>query len=67
MMSHRPVGTVFREGGELVPVCGTFQGAVGIFVGLKPDVNWAKPGPRRNVDPVAAIVGTAAARVKSRR
>ena len=41
MMSHRPVGTVFREGDEVVLGRGTYQGTLGVFVGFKTDVNWA--------------------------
>ena len=41
MMLHKPIGTVFREGDEVVLGRGTYQGIVGVFVGLKPDVNWA--------------------------
>ena len=41
MMSNRPVGTVFREGDEVVLAEGTYQGTLGVFVRLRTDVNWA--------------------------
>ncbi|MGD0049714.1 MAG: hypothetical protein ABSE42_22195 [Bryobacteraceae bacterium] len=41
MMSNGPVGTVFREGDEVVLAKGSYQGTLGVFVGLKKDVNWA--------------------------
>jgi hypothetical protein len=41
MMSNRPVGTVFREGDEVVLAEGTYQGTLVVFVRLRRDVNWA--------------------------
>ena len=41
MMSSRPAGSVFREGDEVVLTEGTYQGTLGVFVGLRKDVNWA--------------------------
>ena len=41
VMSDRPVGTVFREGDEVVLAAGTYQGTLGVFVRLREDVNWA--------------------------
>jgi len=41
MTSNRPVGVAFREGDEVVLAEGTYQGALGVFVRLKQDVNWA--------------------------
>lgn len=41
MTSSRPVGTVFREGDEVVLAEGTYQGTLGVFVRLRKDVNWA--------------------------
>jgi hypothetical protein len=37
-MSNRGV---FREGDEVVLAEGTYQGTLGVFVRLRPDVNWA--------------------------
>lgn len=42
MMSNRPVGTVFREGDEVVLAEGTYQGTPGVFVRLRADANWAE-------------------------
>jgi len=36
-----PVGTVFREGDQVVLAQGTYRGTLGVFVRLKKDVNWA--------------------------
>jgi len=41
MMSSGPVGTVFREGDEVVLAEGTYQGTFGVFLRLKEDANWA--------------------------
>ena len=41
MMSNRPVSAVFREGDQVVLAEGTYQGTLGVFVRLRPDVNWA--------------------------
>lgn len=41
MKSNRPVGTVFREGDQVVLAEGTYQGTLGVFLRLKEDVNWA--------------------------
>ena len=41
MMSNGPVGTVFREGDEVVLAKGSYQGTIGVFVRLREDVNWA--------------------------
>ena len=41
MMSNRLVGTVFREGEEVVLAEGTYQGTLGVFVQLRKDINWA--------------------------
>jgi hypothetical protein len=41
MMSNRPVGPAFQEGDEVVPAEGTCQGALGAFLRLREDVNWA--------------------------
>ncbi len=41
MMSNGSVGTVFREGDEVVLAKGSYQGTLGVFVRLKKDVNWA--------------------------
>ena len=41
MMSNEPVGTAFREGDQVVLAKGSYQGTLGVFVGLKKDVNWA--------------------------
>ena len=41
MMSNRPVGTVFREGDEVVLAEGTYQGTLGVFVRFRQDLNWA--------------------------
>ncbi|HXB70169.1 MAG TPA: hypothetical protein VNY05_18085 [Candidatus Acidoferrales bacterium] len=40
-MRDRPVGTVFREGDEVVLAEGTYQGTQGVFLRLREDVNWA--------------------------
>jgi hypothetical protein len=41
-MTHtKPVPPVFREGDEVELVEGTYQGTLGVFVGLKNDVAWA--------------------------
>ena len=39
-MSDRPVGTVFREGDEVVLAEGTYQGTLGVVLRLREDVNW---------------------------
>ena len=41
MMSTRLVGPVFRKGDEVVMADGPNQGALGIFLRLREDVNWA--------------------------
>jgi len=41
MMSNRLGSRVFRKGEEVVLAEGTYRGAVGVFVRLKEDVNWA--------------------------
>jgi hypothetical protein len=41
MMNKRPAAGVFREGEEVVLAEGTYQGARGVFVRLREDVNWA--------------------------
>ena len=38
-LSRRAEG--FREGDEVVLATGTHQGTLGVFLRLKPDVNWA--------------------------
>ena len=41
-MVNGPAGQVFRVGEEVVLARGTYQGALGVFVRLKEDVNWAE-------------------------
>ena len=41
MASNGPTDTAFREGEEVVLAKGSYQGTLGVFVGLKKDVNWA--------------------------
>ncbi len=41
MTSNRPIGTVFREGDEVVLAEGTYEGTLGVFVRVRKDVNWA--------------------------
>ena len=41
MISTELVGSVFREGDQVVLAEGTYQGTPGVFVRLKEDVNWA--------------------------
>jgi len=41
MMSTSPVGSVLREGDEVVLADGTHQGTLGVFLRLREDVNWA--------------------------
>jgi hypothetical protein len=41
MMNPKPVGSVFREGDEVVLAKGTYQGTPGVFLQLREDVNWA--------------------------
>ena len=41
MISTELVGSVFREGDEIVLAEGTYQGTTGVFLRLKEDVNWA--------------------------
>ena len=41
MLSNTPAGTVFHEGDQVVLAEGTYQGHLGVFVGLKDDVKWA--------------------------
>lgn len=41
MVSNRPVGTVFREGDEVVLAEGTYQGTLGVFLRFRKDANWA--------------------------
>jgi len=41
MTSNEPVGTVFREGDQVVLAGGTYQGTTGCFVRLRKDANWA--------------------------
>jgi hypothetical protein len=38
MMSNKPV---FREGDEVLPAEGTYQGTLGVFLRFRKDVNWA--------------------------
>jgi hypothetical protein len=67
MTSHRPVGTVFHEGDDVVLAEGTYQGTLGVFVRLKKDVNWADIAERNGgirSHPLAWLDhSTAAARV----
>jgi outer membrane protease len=41
MASNGPADTAFREGEEVVLAKGSYQGTLGVFVGLKEDFNWA--------------------------
>jgi hypothetical protein len=41
MKRYQPVGTLFREGDEVVLAEGTHQGTLGVFLRLRKDVNWA--------------------------
>ena len=41
MIGARLVGSVFREGDEVVLAEGTYQGTLGVFLRQKEDVNWA--------------------------
>ena len=41
MTSDKPAGAVFREGDEVVLTEGTYQGTLGVFIGLKKDGGWA--------------------------
>jgi hypothetical protein len=41
-VSERHVGVTFREGDEIVLAEGTYQGATGVFIRLREDVNWAE-------------------------
>jgi hypothetical protein len=41
MMTIGGVARVFRPGDEVVLAEGTYQGTPGVFLGLRPDVNWA--------------------------
>lgn len=41
MTSTVPASLAFREGDEVVPANGTYQGAPGIFLRLSENVNWA--------------------------
>jgi hypothetical protein len=56
MISNRRVGTVFREGDEVVLAEGSYQGTPGIFLRLRDDVNWAditEPDGRIRSHPLA--------------
>jgi hypothetical protein len=64
MMSNRPAGPTFREGDEVVLAHGTYQGTLGVFLGLRKDVNWAEISERNgNVrcHPVMWLAHSAAA------
>jgi hypothetical protein len=41
LTSNEPVGTVFREGDQVVLAGGTYQGTTGCFVRVRQDANWA--------------------------
>ena len=41
MMSDQGAPPVFHEGDEVVLAYGTYQGTLGVFRGLREDVNWA--------------------------
>jgi hypothetical protein len=41
MLSTKPAEGPFREGDEVVLAHGSYQGTLGVFIGLRPDVNWA--------------------------
>jgi hypothetical protein len=41
MIRTTTVGSVFREGEQVMLAEGTYQGTTGIFLRLREDVNWA--------------------------
>ena len=41
LVDTRAAGDVFHEGDEVVLAEGTYQGTPGVFLRLRPDVNWA--------------------------
>jgi hypothetical protein len=41
MMSTQPAVSTFHKGDEIVLAQGTYPGTLGVFLRLKPDVNWA--------------------------
>ena len=50
MFNIRPAGTMVFSGGDNVVLAeGTYQGAVGVFIGPRQDVNWAEIKERSGV------------------
>ena len=43
MFNTRPAGTTeFRQGDNVVLAEGTYQGALGVFIQFRQDINWAE-------------------------
>jgi len=50
MLNNPAIGTTeFKEGDNVVLAEGTYQGTVGVFLRLRPDVNWAEIIERNGV------------------
>jgi len=63
-MTIRPVGPPFREGDGVVLAEGPHQGTPGVFLRLRPDVNWADIAERSGTirsHPVAWLAHAAGA------
>ena len=63
-MTARTACPPFREGDECVLATGTHEGTPGVFLRLRPDVNWAEITERDGVvrtHPVVWLAHTAAA------
>ena len=56
MLNNPAIGTTeFKEGDNVVLAEGTYQGTIGVFLRLRPDVNWAEiiePGGVMKCHPV---------------
>ena len=46
MTSIRVIGTEFREGDEVILAKGSYEGTTGVFLRLRPDINWAEISER---------------------
>ena len=63
-MTTQSAGPAFHEGDEVVLATGTHEGTPGVFLRLRPDVNWAEITERDGVvrtHPVVWLAHTAAA------
>jgi hypothetical protein len=64
MIDDKPAEAAFHEGDEVVLDRGTYQGTLGVFVGLRKDANWADIKQRNGdlwIHPVAWLAHAASA------